>query len=363
MLLWIYTPYEHVRTGVIDSPDGLEITNRSIKTGELAFTVPLDESTRAIRTDCLIWPQGDRTAYIVTTCIKDTQSNGQETISVRAWCLKWILTKRAFPVSKIFKGKSGAVLHQILTAMNTETKKQFPRFSWSIDAALGDDITLEATEGEYADTFEAVCEASGLVMEALFDSVTRQVVMQVTKGADRSIGNTEGRVPVLLDESLETVEGIAFTESIADAKNVMYITDAAGLITEVGATSSTGYARSEARMADSGGKTVTNADGSTTTLTTAQYAQKKTEAAQKELAKLAAVKSATGTVPQGTKLLTFGSDFMLGDIVTVRKASWGTQVNVRIIADTRREKNGAVVRTLTIGSPLPTIGERIKSLK
>lgn len=360
MQLWLYTPYEHIPCGVIDSYSGLGISHRAIKPGAIEFECPLNDTTKLIRTDALLWPQGDDTAFIVTTCEKHTETNGEEVITVRGACLKWLLNQRVLALAKVFQGKSGAVMNQMLTELFADSRRAFPRFMWQIDNALGDDITMEATADAYLTTFQAICEASSLTMQVLFHSTDRTMVLTVSAGHDRSVGNTAGNIPILFDETLETIQNIEYTESIADSKNVMYISDSDDAVLEVGETASTGFQRFEDCTSDSGGKEVTNPDGSTTTLTDDQYRQKKIEAAQKELDKARPVKSATGDLPGSEQLLAYGEDYTLGDVVTVRKPSWAMDVSVRITEEARQQKNGVLPRKLTIGSPLPTIAERIK---
>ncbi|MDD3212074.1 MAG: hypothetical protein PHY64_00240 [Eubacteriales bacterium] len=358
MQIWLYTPKDHIPCGVIDYCESPEIVHRSIKPGEISFECPLDDIASQIQEKALVWPEGDETAFIVTTCKKYTNENGEEVISVKGKCLKWILNQRALTLSKIYKGKSGAVLNQMLAEL--QGNRAFPRFSWQIDSDLGDDITMEASPGPYLTNIEAICDASSLTMKVLWDSTERTMVLMVTAGADRTVDNEDGNTPILFDETLETMRNIEYTESIADSKNVMYITDADDVVLEVGETDAAGFERFEDCTSDSGGKTVTNADGSTTTLTSAQYYQKKVEAAQKELDKERPVKSATGTLPADEQMVAYSVDYALGDIVTVRKAGWNVNVDVRITEESLRERNHTLTRTLTIGDPLPTIAERIK---
>ena len=360
MQLWIYSPYEHVPIGVIDNYSGLSIAHKAIKPGESEFECKLNETARLLCTDAVVWPQGDETAYIVTTCTKRTEATGDEVVAVRGHCLKWLLNQRVLPLPKIYQGYSGAVMVQMLQAIWSTDKRVFPRFSWDIPSQLGDDITVEASADSYLTNFEDICQASGLTMQVLWDSTARTMLLHVYAGTDRSIGNTGGHVPILFDETLETMNGIEYTQSTADSKNVMYIADADKAVLEAGETASTGYRRFEHCMTDSGGKEVSNADGTTTTLTNAQYRQKKLDLAQKELDKVRPIRSATGDLPSSEQLIVFGVDYRLGDIVTVRKDTWDTNVNVRISEEILRQKNGTPIRQMTIGSPLPTIAERIK---
>jgi hypothetical protein len=356
--LWLYSPYAHIPCGVIDNHEGLEITHRAIKPGEISFECPLNDTTKLIETNALIWPQGDETAFLVTTCEKRTEATGEEVVSVKGACLKWLLKQRVLVLSKIYTGKSGAVMNQMLSELTG--LRAFPRFSAQIDDALGDDITIEATAGAYLTTFEAICEASGLNLRVLWNSADRTMVLTAAAGADRSVGNAEGNPAILFDETLETMQNIEYTESVADSHNVMYISDADDVVLEAGDTEASGFERFEDCTSDSGGREVTNADGTTTTLTDAEYEQKKLEEAQKELDGARPVKSATGDLPAGEQLVAFGADYDLGDVVTVRKAGWGMNIAVRVTEETLRQKSGTLTRKLTIGSPLPTIAERIQ---
>ncbi len=358
MHLWIYTPFEHVPCGVLDNYTGLSITHKAIKNGEIEFFCHLDDTSKQIQESSIIWPQGDATAFIVTTCEQSKQDNGEEVVQVKGACLKWILRQRKTKKQTIYQGTCGAVMNQMLAELTGN--RAFPRFSAVIDNALGADITITVPQDSYNSTFQAICEASGLNMQITWNATQRTLVLTVSAGADRSIGNTDGNTPILFDETLETMQGIEYTRSIADSKNVMYIVDADDMVQEVGETESSGYERFEECTMDSGGREVTNADGSTTTLTDAEYAQKKIEAAQKELDKLRPVKSATGDLPAEEALIAYGVDYHLGDIVTARKKPWDMNVSVRITGDTLREKNGILTRQLTIGDPLLTVAERIK---
>lgn len=360
MQLWIYSPYEHIPIGVIDNYYGLAVSHKAIKPGELEFECKLNDTPRLLQTDAIVWPQGDETAYFVTTCTKRTEATGEEVVAVRGQCLKRILIQRTVALSRVYQGRSGAVMGQMMRQVGTAGKRSFPRFSWDISAQLGSEITLEATADTYLANFEDICAADGLMMRVLWNSTARTMLLQVQAGRDRSVGNSEGNVPILFDEGLETMNGIEYIQSTADSRNVMYISDADDAVLEAGETASAGFRRFEDAITDSGGREVTNADGSTATLTDTQYLQKKRELALKELARLRPVQSATGDLPPSEQMIAFGVDYRLGDVVTVRKTPWDMNVAVRITEESLREKNGTPVRQLTIGSPLPTIAERIK---
>ena len=134
MQLWLYSPYAHIPCGVIDNHEGLEITHRAIKPGEISFECPLNDTTKLMETDALIWPQGDETAFLVTTCEKRTEATGEEVVSVKGACLKWLLKQRVLVLSKIYTGKSGAVMNQMLSELTG--LRAFPRFSAQINDAL-----------------------------------------------------------------------------------------------------------------------------------------------------------------------------------------------------------------------------------
>ncbi len=360
MQLWIYSPYEHIPIGVIDNYSGLVISHKAIKPGDIEFECKLSDTSRLLQTDAIVWPQGDETAYFVTTCTKRTEATGEEVVAVRGHCLKWLLNQRALALRKIYQGRSGAVMAQMLQEISSSGKRAFPRFTWDIPAQLGSEITMEATADSYLSNFEDICAADGLTMRVLWNSTARTLVLQAYAGIDRSVGNGEGNVPILFDETLETMSGIEYIQSTADSRNVMYISDSDDAVLEAGDTDSAGYERFEDAMTDSGGREVSNADGSTTTLTDDQYRQKKLELALKELDRARPIRSATGDLPPSEQMIAFGVDYRLGDVVTVRKTPWDMNVNVRITEENLREKNGTPVRQLTIGSPLPTIAERIK---
>ena len=360
MQLWIYSPYEHIPIGVIDNYSGLSISHKAIKPGEIEFECKISDASRLLQTDAIVWPQGDETAYFVTTCTKRTEASSEEVVAVRGHCLKWLLNQRSLALRKIYQGRSGAVMVQMLQELGGVGKRAFPRFAWDIPTQLGSEITMEATADSYLTNFEDICAADGLTMCVRWNSTARTLLLQVNAGLDRSVGNAQGNVPILFDEGLETMSGIEYIQSTADSRNVMYISDADDVVLEAGDTESAGYRRFEHAMADSGGRDVTNADGSTTTLTDPEYQQKKLELAQKELDRLRPIRSATGDLPPREQLIAFGTDYRLGDVVTVRKTPWDMNVNVRITEENLREKNGTPVRQLTIGSPLPTIAERIK---
>lgn len=359
MELWIFTPYNHVQCGALDEYEELNITHKAVKEGEIHFVSPLTDISKLIVTDSLIWPKGDDTGYIVTTCQKQKNNQGKEIVIVNGACLKCLLDMRTCKKTKVYEGKTGYVMRKMLDDVFAEEKRKFPRFTYSIDATIGEDISIETGNESLLELFEDLCEASGLTMRITFNPQTRAMVLKVEKGLDRTIGNGTNGV-VQFDDTQETIANVEYTESIRDEKNVMYIEDGEGVVLEVGTTMGSGFRRREDGMKATSSKTMQNDDGTTTELTSAQYAANKRTEARKELEKKKKTESIEGETEIENALLAYGKDYTLGDIVTAKKEAWGIGLDVRVTEETEKHKNGNITRKLTLGSPLPTLAERIK---
>ena len=359
MELWIFTPFDHIQCGALDEYDELTMTRRNIREGSIQFISPLTDITKLIHTSSIVWAQGDETAYIVTTCEKRKSSNGKEIVIVNGACLKWILSMRSLERPKVYAGKTGAIMIKILTDVFAQSKKKFPRFSFEIDPALGDDMTMEAGSEDILRLFIALCEASGLTMRMTFNSHTQEVKLIVEAGEDHSINN--GVLPIVqFDDAQETIENVEYTESINDAKNVMYIEDVDGVVMEVGATDKTGYERFEDSMKESRGRSYTTDDGTTVELTPEQYRKMKETEALKALDRKKPVESIEGDTAIENQQLVYGTDYRLGDIVTAKKSDWEVAIDVRVVEEAMKHRGGIITRNLTLGDPLPTIADRIK---
>jgi len=355
--------------GVVDHYSNLEIVHRRIKPGSIAFQCPINEITAQIHKNTLVWPEGDETAYIVHTCERKEDDNGQEIMTVRGYCLKWILSMRTQRLTRTMINHGGEIMNKLLQELTG--KRAFPRFTYTIQPTVGEYMTMEVPQAEYLSIFEDICKASNLTLKARWNHATRSIVLTAREPFDWSENNTVGLPVIYID--VNTASGIAHVENITDYKNVMYIVDDDDVIVESDSWTSQGYARFEDCMNDSGGKKVTNPDGSETTLTDAQYLDKKMKVAKDELLAKLDVDSASGDLALSGELVPWGVDdgallrvgfyLLLGDKVTVRNPAWDMKIDARIEEEKLRETDGVLERKITIGNPLPTIAERIKIRK
>lgn len=168
----------------------------------------------------------------------------------------------------------------------------------------------------------------------------------VFKGADRSTANTAGNEPVIFSQDFDNLLSSEYEYDLSAYKNAALIGgQGEGLerfCTVFSESGSTGAARRELFVdARNSSKTYKDDSGSEQTMTDAEYSQQLITEGRQKIAESAIVERFDGSIDLQSGAYKYGTDYFLGDVVTVQDAEIGLYINVRLLEITEvQDENG-----------------------
>jgi hypothetical protein len=365
--LFVYTAGpDNTLAGTLNTVDDLRIVRRYHEPGAFEMRVPVSGSI-ALRPGMLVWPKGEAEAFVVETTLLQETEEGEFLEASGRTCAAY-LARRALFERRHYEGTGAAIIGQMLDATFSDSRRVFPRWSYAVDTALGDQIRYdyETATMTLLDAIVAVCKATGLGFRCAFDRYTRDLRFSLYQGMDRTV-SAVGASRIAFDSERGNIQKMRYTESVADAATVAYVlgekdaqTDARTFV-EYDPGALTGYARFEAALES--GKTRTTEDkdasGNNIKLTEAQYLKLLADYGKEKLAGRDVTRTTEGELLAGSRLFLLGKDYDVGDIVEIRNAHWGVLDTARITEIVFSYSQGFVETSLTVGNKLPTLLEKM----
>ena len=225
----------------------------------------------------------------------------------------------------------------------------------TLGASAGTTETIVDSSGNAAEkqvTYDNLLDYTDSLLEeyglgaycGLADDLT--LAYTVFKGADRSTENTEGNEPVIFSQDFDNLLSSAYEYDRSTYKNAALIGgQGEGLerfCVVLSDSASTGAARREIFVdARNSSKTYKDDSGKDQTLTDAEYSQQLISEGRQKIAESAIVERFDGEIDLQNGSYEYGTDYALGDIVTVQDLEIGLYINVRLLEITEvQDDNG-----------------------
>lgn len=169
------------------------------------------------------------------------------------------------------------------------------------------------------------------------------LLYEVYKGADRSVGNTSGNSPIIFSQEFDNLLSSNFSTSDQNLKNWALIggegEGIARFYTTIGSTS--GDARREVFINASDQSRKQEVDGQEVEFTDEEYTQMLETAGMQKIAEYITITSFKGAVDVTHSPFKYGIDYNVGDRVTVQDNQIGVLINSRVIKATEvQDDNG-----------------------
>ncbi|WP_346026535.1 Gp37-like protein [Beduinella massiliensis] len=350
MEIWIYSPYEHVRVGILDSYDSMTRTHRDDAPDEIEITLRAAGGDAIAQVDSILWPSGDTTAYLVTSVDIEDEETGATHERIRGKSMETLLAMRYLSVPKSFTGTPGQICAQMCDEVFSDGARAFPGLTYDFGAATGETMTLSA-EGTLLDNVCAALTAGLYGIRSAFSPATCAVHIFAHAGQTRNIA---------FDERYDTLSEARYTDDISDASDMCYVYDDEGECLTVGNVALTGYRRREGSDWHTSGRESYDDEGNEIELTDAQYRRAMQNTGAGYMSAHRRSQEMSGTVNLQSKLVKYGDDFDLGDVCTIRKAAWGVNLKKRLTTVIETYENGVATMHAEFGTATPTLSEKIK---
>lgn len=360
--VYVFSP-ELTLLGFLDVLTGLTWEEEYADTGSFELWTPLTETTRSLLIeDNLVW-NGSVTAGIIESKDLNLSITGEESIHVRGrLCSSYLERRVLYPVMKK-SGKSSTVLRAILDkyviSPSDSSRKLSQIIQETSDPELGDLIQYQCLGDSVLDACRDISQASNLGFRLKFLPKQKQFLFEVYQGINHTINQTVN-VPVLFSSELDDLLDSSYSSNRSEFRNFAYIAgeDSGGdrKVTSIGAES--GLNRREL-FVDARDLQSENEDGSV--MSSSQYTSLLQERGREKLTEYQDIQTfSTSLRVFGQTAYTYGTDYNLGDIVTVFDTRLSIRVNAQITAVTHSYDGDGESLELTLGYAQPTIAKKLQ---
>lgn len=328
----------------------------------------IDDNSELLKKDNILWAGGEN-AYIIEVVKSTVDKKGEKSYHIKGRSLERLLCDRIIWGGYTKSGYASTIMYDIVdkNCINpTNSNRKLPWLVNAKDLHLGNQISqYQKTGGEVYDALTNLASDSDIGFSIIFDPRNNQLVFEVRAGADRTVDNTSGNDPVVFSTDLEDILSSSYYSNNEDEKTMCLVqgedSGSSRKSETVGAVNGAGYNRRElyvdARDLQS---EVYNEDGTTTSLTDAQYRATLVQRGKEKLAEHVATETFDAQIRQfGNVQYEFGVDYVKGDKVTVIDKQLMIQVSARITS-VEEDFSDKYALILTFGYSYPTILLKVK---
>lgn len=325
---------------IIENQISLLWNRKYSECGEFTLTVPITpENVKALKLGNLVWVRGKADTGMIETLTFDSDSN---TLQADGRFLLGVMDNRLIYPAFSFTGKTEVCMRTLFSQMIDE-----PWIELGELQGFEEEIELYALYKNLL-TYEqnlAKGAALGMRFRPLFGQ--KKVVFEIYKGLDHSINQRE-RQRVIFSEEYENLESATYTESVKLEKNICVVGGQGEseykVYVTVGDTGQTGLNRREVYQE----ATDVGSEG----LTWQQYLKALEERGQMILDQ-SQKSDSFSFITTANGNFKYGIDYDLGDVVTIKKESWGLQEDMRISEVNEIYESEVPKVEITFGTPIP----------
>lgn len=328
-----------------------------------------DSNAEMLKADRVIWCGGENAAII--KIVKETvNEEGEKEFNVKGRTLEFLLIDKIVEglYNKSGKNFTSTIMYDMVNkfAINpTNPKNKIPYLVNAEDKHIGEEKKgYQKTGGSLYDAMYDIASSADIGFNILFDPRGKKLVFEVRSGIDHTQEQTENE-PVVFSTSLEDILSSSYYMNVEDVKNVAMVQgeekDGQRTTVFVGDVNASGMARKvlyvDARDLQS---EVYDDDGSSHTLTPAQYQDLLIQRGEEKLAEHQKIETFEAQIRQfGDVQYEFGVDYQKGDKVTVIDERLGLSVSARITS-VEEDFDDEYALILTFGYSYPTLLQKVK---
>ena len=327
------------------------------------------ENKNLIKKDNIIWCGGDNAAKIEIITF-DTNDRGEKVFKVKGRTLEQILTTRIiWGTYNCVSKYSSTAMYEIVQSQCVnplDSYRKIPFLECAVDEHFGKVISFQKTGGEVYDAVESIAKDSDLGFDVLFKPKEKKLIFKVTEGVDRTIRQVnENSKLVIFSTELEDILSSSYYTNNQDVKTLAYVagegegTGRKYIIS--GNNASYGFARKELYIDARDIQTeISNEDGSTTTITDAEYNDLLNDRGMEKLAMCDVIESfeAKMRIVDNVQYV-YGVDYFKGDKVIIEDNELGVQV-VAKITEAIQNYDDEYEFELTFGYSYPTLIQKVR---
>lgn len=326
-----------------------------------------EENSEYFKKGNILWCGGDNAA--VVEIVKSTiDDKGTKIFNVKGRTLEMILTTRIIWGTYNASNKYASTAMYEIVNQNcispSNTNRKIPYLECAEDKSIGDKVSIQKTGGEVYTILNTIAASSDIGFNVLFRPKEKKLIFEVVAGVDRTIEQSAVD-PVEFSTDLEDILSSSYYTNDQDKKSVALVMgegEGASRKSKISGDNMTkGFGRRELYVdaRDIQSESV-NEDGTTTTLTSAEYDAALVNRGDDKLAECKTTETFEAQIRVfGDVQYEFGKDYQKGDKVTVRDRQLNVVVSARI-TEVEEDFDDEYALVLTFGYSYPTIMQKVK---
>lgn len=328
--------------GLMENQQSLIWRRKFYEPGEIRMYCPLtDDNLKLTRKGNLVWKRGSNEAAVIEDrTIMDTPDESH--IEVEGRFISSYMDRRLIRPSVSFSGRVEVAMRQLLTGI----EYPLPRVVLGDLNGFTEVVTFQATYKNLMEYETKLSKCSEIGYRFRPDFNEKKIYFETFKGTDRTISQGVNN-RVIFSEMYDNLNEMTYRENDKLLKNAIYIGgDGQGADRVfVNYGSATGLERRELFV---DARDLRQEEG----MTLAEYKEKLLQRGREK--QTSYKESATITcVTDASANFIYGTNYDLGDIVTVKKKDWGITVNLRITEIEEVYERGKMEIYPVFGDPIP----------
>ena len=327
--------------GLMENQQSMVWRRKYYEPGDVKLYAPLTaDNLRLTAKGNLVWKRGSNEAAVIEDrIITDTPEDSH--IEVEGRFISSYMDRRLIRPSVSFDGKVEVAMRKLLT-----DAEALPRVELGTLNGFNETVSFQATYKNLMEYETKLAKCAGIGYRFRPDFNLKKIYFETYKGTDRTISQGVNN-RVIFSEMYDNLNEMTYRENDKLLKTVVYIAGEgesdSRVVVSIG--TATGLARRELFV---DARDLRQEEG----MTLNEYKEKLRQRGREKLTQYQ--ESVTiSCVTDANANFVYGTNYDLGDIVTVRKKGWGIAVDLRITEIEEVYEKGKMEIYPVFGDPLP----------
>ena len=328
--------------GEIEDYQSLIWTTRWQEPGEFSLTCPATAmNVELLASGFFAWVRGEPECALVESVVltededsSTAEAGGRMASQLLAW-------RRIRGLPYRYSGRAGDALSRLTAACSPLVSPEDGiRLILAPAPEPGETVSFQATYRRLLTYLQRVCRLQGWGLRLRPDFTAKTLTLEAYAG--------ESRPGVVFSDRFDNLGKAVFTRSREEYANVCFTLGKDGesdILETVGAAKAQGLARREALLESSSSRE----EGASMARFRAQLREQGEDALATQYAEVSSVECETDPL----RPFAFGTDWRLGDVVTLRRSAWGLRESKRVTEVSVVREGGITTLAPVFGSPLP----------
>lgn len=363
MNLYVFNQNTLEPIGFIDVITGLTWEEKFADAGSFELWAPLnDQNTSLLQEDNLLW-KGGTSAGLIEFKELSVDDEGTQTIHVQGRLCECYLDFRTIYPALIKSGKPTKIMRDLVTnyLINpSDENRKIPNIQLeSSPIDYGSSISYQRTGSTVLIGCSDLGQAYAIGFRLKFVPKDKVFIFQTYQGTNRTLDQSSN-TPVLFSSDLDDILESSYSHNKLNYRNFAYVAgEDSGKNRKVKTIGNSSGLNRRELFVDARDLQTENDDG--TTISDAEYESMLIERGKENLEDYKDIESFSATIRTfGVTGYTFGTDFFLGDSVTVYDSRLKIKTNAIVTSAVMTYDESGEQLDLTFGYSQPTIAAKLR---